>query len=581
MQPSGKAGELFAAFSRTTAKAFADERLIACPTLSKAPNYGDVLRRFLTGAPHEPCGVRKRLNIALRYCLNNFGHFFFLVLVRLYISALRWKLPAALSTGAGGTDGQRAAPEAFHGVPHEAASPETKALPFIIDTFALLPGIAGKGSYQEGYLPGLYEAAGKSRRPVRFYRLYGTRHPTLTWKAMNILARNGEGFTDVHLFTWEDWFLLLRHICVYPFALRRLIRSLGQFPPESPEAYIHEALIATSGQNAVTGESRRLAGLRLGRLLAPHAVSSTESNTVNSPLLVSWYENQTVDKALHKGLRQAASQSGARIPTLGAQLLVWPDTLLNNHPDDGEAALGLAPDRVLVNGPWFLPESSTQDYAVGPALRYNHLFFLEETRTAGTSPAPGAPPASGSHEASGKPKNAETSGAAADIPALPLLALLSYHPEEIERVLALLLTLSAKGVSIVYKFHPATRPESFSRLLPPTPRLSSAPLMDALAGAGAVIGSGSGSLAEAAALGIPVLAVRDPSGIPGMDLHYLPPMGQGQLWENILHDRDIEPALARLSAFRATPGHAAAVKQLKAALFTPPTPETIRNSFGL
>ena len=46
MRPKDRPGELFAAFSRISAAAFQDERLLSCPTLSKAPNYGNVLRRF-------------------------------------------------------------------------------------------------------------------------------------------------------------------------------------------------------------------------------------------------------------------------------------------------------------------------------------------------------------------------------------------------------------------------------------------------------------------------------------------------------------------------------------------------------
>ena len=553
MRPAGKPGELFAAFSRINARAFTGDSLLSCPLLSKAPNYGDILRRFLTAAPIKPLTALELARAAFSYCVTNGGHLLFLLLSRLYLSLLGWKMPACLTPGTLRQNGSRL---------------------FIIDSFALLPGIAEKGRFQEGYLPGLWEEIqAQGHQPVRLYRLYGSRHPKVLWQAMQTMVRSGDGITEAHLFTWTDWLALCRHCLTYPFALRGLIRSLDHFPPSSPEAYIREALLRTAGQNILSGEARRLAGLRLGLLLATIPAAPTTSSVIapaapgTSPTasstaspapqnnsgscLISWYENQTVDKALHRGLTQAEGRTKRHIPSLGAQLFIWPDTLLNNHPDDAEAALGLTPDRILVNGPFFMPEESRQPYAVGPALRYGHVF------TQAVEPGKAASPA------------------------LPLLALLSYHPDETRRVLDLLLPLVRKGLSVHYKFHPATRPTDYAASLPDKPVLVSGALTQALSEAGAVIGAGSGSLAEAAALGVPVLAVQDPSGIPGLDLQYLPPLGQGQLWEHVRTAQDIEPALERLHAFRASPDHSALTHAFRDQIFTKPTPEAIREVFLL
>ena len=573
MRPEGKPGELFAAFSRITARAFRDDRLISCPALSKAPNYGDVLRRFLTAAPLSPLSWKERFRIVLSYCLNNGGHLLFLFLCRLYIALSGWKRPACLD------------PEALRA---------NGASLFIIDTFALLPGIADKGRFQEGYLPGLWEAAlAGGRTPLRLYRPYGSRHPKILWKAVQVLAKNGDGITEVHLLTWTDWLALCRHTLVYPFALAGLIRSLKGHAPDSPEAYIRDALLRTAGQNVLTGEARRLAGLRLGLLLADvprpeqneagkgAAASNSAANKqqASGPFLVSWYENQTVDKALRRGLAQAKAQTGRHVPNLGAQLFIWPDTLLNNHPDDGEAALGLTPDRILVNGPYFLPEESRQNYLVGPSLRYGHLFTPLPAPQAGTAQAGAALSADQSLSATAAQTDfGEKNGADAR---RPLLVLLSYHPDETRRVLDLLLPLAKKGLPVRYKFHPATQPDDYAASLPPSPVLVSGALAPALAEAGAVIGAGSGSLAEAAALGVPVLDVQDPSGIPGLDLQYLPPFGKGQIWEAVRTQEDIEPALERLLAFRDTPEHADMAKAFRDQIFTEPTPEAVRKAFGL
>ncbi|MDR2161138.1 MAG: hypothetical protein LBO77_03225 [Desulfovibrio sp.] len=513
MRPSGRPGELFDAFSRITGRALADDRLLACPVLSKAPHQGDILGRFLRREPYPPLGPAGRVRLAARYCLTNGGHFCFLLLTRLFLVLLRWRLPWAVLRA-------KDAPPAA-----------------ILDTFALLPGLARDGGFKEGYLPGLDRALQQEGHiPVRLYRLYGSRRPRVLWKALRVLAAAGPGITEAGLFSWSDWFRLLWHCLAYPPALYRLIRSLDGADPASPEAWIRGALVRTAGQNVLDGEARRLAGLRLGAALASLPRTSR---------LISWYENQTGNKALCRGLSQAERLTGRHIPCVGAQLFIWPDTLLNNHPDDGEAALGLAPDLVLVNGPFFLPEKTIQNYATGPSLRYGHLF---------------APLAA-----------AEESG--------PLLVLLSYHPKETARVLDLVLPLARAGRALAYRFHPAVRAEEFASRLPPSPALADGPLIQALRSCGAVIGAGSGSLAEAAALDLPVIQAEDPSGIPGLGLNYLPPCGRGRLWEAVRQTGDIEPALLRLRACRAHPAHAAEVAAFRDLLFTAPTPEAVRRAF--
>jgi hypothetical protein len=546
MKPSGRPGELFEAFSRLTARAFADDRLLACPTLSKTPHSGDILGRFLRGDPYPPLGLRGRIRLILRYGLANGGHFCFLVLSRLFLALLGWKAPVL---------GANASPEESggeRGAGGGAALAEDSApaggSPVILDSFALLPDLAVNGCFRDGYLPGLAPAIRQNGRlPVRLYRLYGSRNPRVLWKALKVLAAAGPGLIEAHLFSPGDWLRLIRHCFAYPSALRRLIRSLDSADSAAPEAWIRGALILTAGQNILSGEARRLAGLRLGAALAALPAENPPAR------IISWYENQTVDKAFQRGLAQAEGLTGRHIPSLGAQLFIWPDTLLNNHPDDGEAALGLAPDRVLVNGPFFLPEKTSQNYAPGPSLRYGHIF---------------SPPRSG--DPAGK-RPSDSAGS--------LLVLLSYHPEETGRVLRLVLPLAGKGWNLLYKFHPASRAADFASLLPPSPSLISGAIIQALDKAWAVIGSGSGSLAEAAALGLPVLNVEDPSGIPGLGLNYLPPQGKGRLWESVRRSEDLEPALDRLRAFRNEPARAEAVAAFRDLLFTAPTPEAVREAF--
>ncbi|MDR1489834.1 MAG: hypothetical protein LBS65_05015 [Desulfovibrio sp.] len=529
MRPCGKAGELFAAFSRVTAEAFKDARLVSCPTLSKSPEQGDILRRFLSGAPACLPGAALFVRAAARYLAANGLHFLFMLCTVLYLRLLR--LPRGLPACP--------APARSGGPDVEA---EEKTL-IVIDTFAVLPGIAVEGIWRELYLKGLEETArDRGHEVFVLARLYGSRNPLLLWKALRVMARKPGLLLEASLLRPADFARLALHVLLYPFALVRLIRSLENFPNDAPERHIREALIRGAGQCVLIGESRRLAARALCRELAA---------LPRKARVISWYENQTVNKAFQLGLTEAKALGLPHVPVTGAQLFIWPDSLLNNHPDDAEAALGLAPDRVLVNGPHFLPEDSVQNYSVGPSLRYGELFSVSPRQ-------------------------------AADRAGDPTLVLLSYHPEETKRVLDLLLPLAQENPrAFIYRFHPAARPEHYASLLPKAPRLSGGPLYEALDAAGAAIGSGSGSLAEAVVLGVPVLVVEDASGVPGLGLNYLPEYGRGTLWAGVRDRVQIEEALNRLRAGLANPERPEMVRRFRDLLFCEPGPERIRADFDL
>ena len=530
MQPQGKSEELFAAFSRITRRVFSGDTLLSCPNLAKSPNYGQVLQRFARQAPHLRLTRRMALKITWRYLLSNGAHLLFLLLTRFYALLLGWKLPESLSV-ASLRHGQR---------------PVT-----VIDTFAVLPKIVEEKCYKEVYLAGLYEAAQEAGYDApRLFRLYGSRNPLVLWRAMNILHSTGNGLIEAHLLTLGDWLRLFRHVVMYPFALASLIRSLTHYPAASAERHIRDALLLTAGQCILHGEARRLAGLRLAMFLSAWA-GPKES----TPKIITWYENQAVNKAFHRGIRQGNRKSGAGIRIVGAQLFTWPPTLLNDHPDDAEAALGLAPDVVAVNGTYFLPQASTQPYVVGPSLRYADLFAPQAAK---------APTGSVSSETADN-----------------ILVLFSYHPEEIQRVLEIVLPLARSGRTIAYKFHPATQAKDYAAWLPDNPIIVTGSLSAAMNNAGFIIGSGSGVLAEAVCLGVPVITVEDTSGVAELGMNFLPPFGKGQLWQSIRKSSELAPALEELQAFLQTPGYLEKRLAFRALLYTEPTPARILELLAL
>lgn len=583
MRLTGQNAELFDAFSKVAAKAYKNTHLLSCSVLSKAPNYGNILERYSKKELISFPTLSQHILLFFRYLAANIGHFCFLLMARLF-----WSL------------GEQQSPSSYF---------STEKPLLTIDIFALLPRIATERNVEDYYLHGLAEQAEKAGFfSFYLYRMYGSRNPKTVYQAIQCIQRSGKGIPDICLLSFTDWFVLFFHLFAYLPAHRRLLCSIKKHIAEKkkhivetkntqgslPEEYILQALYDTMGENIMSGELSRLAGKRLAEKLSDH----------KNAVVVSWYENQTVNKAFYSGVNECrkALLSSESVPStqfIGAQLLIWPEELLNNHPDDAEIALGIVPDSVVVNGSWFLPEQSRQHYVVGPALRYKKIFSfrkqLEEKK--GNYPSP----EEGNNLYSTGKNNASTSFFEEKKARLlaeqsahygeqcssslerskdsnPLLVLLSYHPEETKRVLQLVLPLADKGHALCYKFHPATAPDDYLAFLPKDPVFAEKDLYLALQGSSAVIGSGSGALAEAVALGIPALTVEK-SG--ELCLNYLPDFGQGILWEKVENESDIEPALAQLAKQKNTASYVHSVREFTSLLFAEPTEERSIQAFAL
>ena len=545
MYPKNKAREIFEAISRVNKFAYAETLHLSNHVLSKTPCCASILDLYSRGV--APLKFNR---------VQIIGKIFKCWLVNFTVLALM--LMARLAQALAGLNNSK------------DIKPSQRPLT-VVDIFILVHRVLDQKKFTDSYFPGLYDVLlKKGHHSIILARFYGTRNPRSLKKAFQILKKHPlPVITEYELFNLADWFGLLKFAIIFPIKTLALVRKLeqeietnGASPNAAPQntaqhapiAYLCSALIQCLGQNYLAGESRRLAAHRLAKLLPPNS------------RFISWYENQVVDKCFYRGLKE----KNAEFKTFAAQLLTWPDSLLNNHADPSDALHGAVPDTVLVNGPYFLPAPphdspgadyiATQtpgaspyrpypggpDYRIGPALRYKGLFGEEIIPN----------------------------------PEKPVLMLLSYHSEETERILALAKPLAAKGVPIAVKFHPATRWQQFEQLLPSEYIMINEPLKDALQQASLVIGSGSGALPEAVAMGVPAIAVNSADGVT---LNYLPAYGEGELWESIGTVEEFFPAREKLmQALKNDPhGRTDRIITFRALLFTEPTEERIIQAFEL
>lgn len=208
-------------------------------------------------------------------------------------------------------------------------------------------------------------------------------------------------------------------------------------------------------------------------------------------LIISWYENQVIDKALIAGARQAFP--GARI--IGAQMFLHSPNYLNLFPSQSEVEARIAPDILLETSKYqcSVARSFTDRIPCRPAaaLRYAHLFNNEKNNTVL------------------KDKNKT------------ILVLLSFSiAEGIELLEALkeILNQIEDDVCILIKSHPDY---SFHKLecafgkknWPVRFEIFLGALPDALDQASLVISANSSSMVEAAVKGTPVIFFGRQSGL--------------------------------------------------------------------
>ena len=234
---------------------------------------------------------------------------------------------------------------------------------------------------------------------------------------------------------------------------------------------------------------------------------------------------------------------------IGAQLYIWAEELLNIHPDENERIFGVVPDKILVNGPYYLPEKSRLNYSVGPALRYRYLFDVIALRS------------------NRKQK----------------LVILPYFDHEIRMILHMIgKAAKEKSSEIIFhiKFHPVTNIRRYEGLIPAGAVVTEEDLSRLFMDTEVVIGAASGAFAEAIALGIPAIIIKNKRQY---QFSYLPDLGKGVVWDMVESESEFIRLLNRFETQDPVlnAGIASISKQYRKMLFCEPTEERIEKAFEI
>lgn len=286
----------------------------------------------------------------------------------------------------------------------------------------------------------------------------------------------------------------LLHLCWftlgYPFALAHfLLKASG-----AGEA--SQLCIETLPTPVVHSYLRYLYGRRLASLLPSGAIA------------ISWCENRAGDKLFYRGLRRDGAGS---ITIIGAQLFAFPDDYIGAYLTRAETEHGLAPDRLVCNGPYFLPSESNPPATVGPSLRYDGIFAFDPK----------------------VPKQGDT-----------ILVALGYNGSY--EALDILAQVNwPRDRKIMVRLHPGHAEEDMKKRLPQGFTIAQGPLHPSFHHSSLVIGVETGVMLEAVACAVPVISLNT---LGDASMQHMPQEGKGVVWFPATTSDQVENLIERALA---------------------------------
>jgi hypothetical protein len=360
----------------------------------------------------------------------------------------------------------------------------------IINIFLLIDKIKQSKRFVDTYLPGLEDLLKKMNKQYVYLPVFD--HYTMSITYGNILKilkkKRVPILCEYQLLSFTDLFYILYFIVVYPFHVMRCARALSKDKYEMN--LVKYELLSTLDQVTFYNFSRYLQGKRISRL--PYKKIK----------VISWFENQTGDKNFYKGLRANPD----KVIIYGAQLFLYAKTDLNIIVDDDEEQFGIIPDRIIVNGSFFIPEKSKLNYIVGPSLRYKKVFDTKINRKMQRD----------------------------------FLVLLPYAQQEEENIFRVLYDVNFGENNIIIKTHPANKHIRCRQYICSNYKIIDSDLYDLFKNTKIAVGATSGSLLEAASVGIPVIVIKTPDSL---DYDILPEYGKGLIWEKAADAGSLQRAI--------------------------------------
>jgi len=400
----------------------------------------------------------------------------------------------------------------------------------LIEVFFLIDKIEKERTFSDPYFLGLEKILRKLGKVFAYVPMFSPApSPLRLYRILRLIKKEKVPvLSGFQLLSWNDSFALLYFLVTYPFHVLKIARNLRN--DSYANRLLKFELLRTINQVPILSFDRYLQG---------KAIASIPCSRIK---FISWYENHTTHKNMYKGLRTGRE----KVFIYGAQLFYYAATHINIMVDHGEVCFGIVPDKIIVNGPNYLPDGNKKGWIVGPSLRYKRLFEATisfETR-------------------------------------VNLLALLPYIEYEIVNILTVLGSLDYPQERIRIKFHPATQQEDYEALVPIGAKVVKSDIYDLFRTTKIVIGAQTGSLVEAACLAIPAVIVENPNRF---NHNPFEEKGKGVIWDSGKSGDEIKRIISKFEVLLANQKDRILemADYYKSGFFSEPSDQKIIEAFGL
>ncbi|HAK89634.1 MAG: hypothetical protein A2077_04090 [Nitrospirae bacterium GWC2_46_6] len=504
LELDGKLKEAFDFLSAVNRKAYNSIYLLSNLILSKNPSANNFLNGFLKGEKARTQNIFTVVSSLIIYYLKSFIYF---VLYLLFFAAFRM-------SGLG-----------------YSINPSSKEF-ILIDTFFLIDRIQRSNKFEDSYFIGFKEVLDNPGKHYAYLPVfYSTKNPLRLFKIFKILKRDKElVLTEYQLLSGMDLLKIFYFILTYPFKVLVLVKNIKE-----------DANLSGLLRSELVSSLRCVSFLNFSRYLQGRKIAGLPYEKIK---VISWFENQTIDKNLYKGLREG----GDKVKIYGSQPFVFAKSLLNIIPDANESRFGIVPDKIVVNGSYYIPKDTTLNFTVGPSFRYKKIFTTEIDAA--------------------KQKD--------------ILVLMPYFIEDIENILRLLGKADLRSRFFMIKAHPSTPVKRFRKFLPVNAEVTGGDIYELFKTAKITISSESGSMVESASLGIPVISIKNNRGL---NHNPLPSYGKGIIWDEVESAEELDGAVARFEIALKNKTELNNIKKIaeeyKRMFFCEPTDENIIRTYEL
>ena len=333
--------------------------------------------------------------------------------------------------------------------------------------------------------------------------------------------------TEFQLLSFSQLFELLYFIITYPIHVLKFIHRLNN---NKKDLFLKHELIKCLDQVTFLSFTHYLKGKNL---------SSISCSRIK---VFSKYENQTSDKNYYKGLRSGKTD----VFIYGCQLFIRSFSLININADENEIYHGVVPDKVLVNGNYYLYNNNRINCVIGPSFRYKYIFNYNMKYN--------------------KKEN--------------LAIILPYIDYECRNILQIVRDIDYQNGEIIIKFHPTMKIKDYKNLIPRNVKISNKTVSELFQNTNIMISNESGSLVEAVSLCIPAIVVKNKNRYSHNPLSAI---GKGIIWDSAECVDDVNKLINKFqySLNNEKEGLAKYANKYKEMFFCEPTEKKIIDAFDL